>query len=233
MALAHTVRAVFFDIDGTLMDHHAAEQAAAAMLYESVRPATCDGAETFCARWRDASRRYYPLYLEGSLSFQDQRRSRVRDTCGRTLSDEAADEVFRTYLDAYQTAWRAYPDVAGCLQRLRHLALGVISNGDGAHQRDKLARMGLIESFRPIVTSGEFGCAKPDRRIFLAACQQAGVEPSQALYVGDDLAGDALAARAAGLQAVWLDRTGQGESHPQVQTIQGLGELSESVMTHR
>ena len=80
--------------------------------------------------------------------------------------------------------------------------LGMISNGLVGQQRDKLARLGLLSRFDPLVISEEAGVTKPHARIFLEACRRAGKAPSDCLYVGDKRETDALAARDAGLRAV-------------------------------
>jgi putative hydrolase of the HAD superfamily len=56
--------------------------------------------------------------------------------------------------------------------------------------------------------------AKPDPRIFHAAAQAAGVAPEAVLHVGDDPLLDVVAAVSAGMQAVWVNRAGQGWNHP-------------------
>ncbi|MDM4763633.1 HAD family hydrolase [Galbitalea sp. SE-J8] len=58
----------------------------------------------------------------------------------------------------------------------------------------------------PVVASGEFGAAKPDPRIFTAACEAAGVAAAEAMYVGDRLRTDVIGACRAGLVGVWIDR---------------------------
>jgi FMN phosphatase YigB (HAD superfamily) len=48
--------------------------------------------------------------------------------------------------------------------------------------------------------------AKPDPATFTLACRRLGVEPGDALSVGDWRDGDAVAAARAGLTGIWLDR---------------------------
>jgi putative hydrolase of the HAD superfamily len=50
------------------------------------------------------------------------------------------------------------------------------------------------------------GIGKPDPRIFEVTCAQLGLSPADCVYVGDRLETDALAAQAAGLRGIWLDR---------------------------
>ena len=56
------------------------------------------------------------------------------------------------------------------------------------------------------MTSQEIGTSKPHAPIFLAALQKAGVQPHEAMHVGDQYQSDVLGAKAAGLNPVLLDR---------------------------
>src|SRR5262249_50245840 len=117
--------------------------------------------------------------------------------------------------------------VAGCLQALRAagLKLGVITNSDPGHQRRKLASVGLADAFDVLVISGELGVGKPSPAIFEHACQALSVEPAAALHIGDRLDLDALAAAAAGLHGVWLDRVGVAGDEQRVPVVSTLDAL--------
>lgn len=67
--------------------------------------------------------------------------------------------------------------------------------------------------------------AKPDPRIFELACGHLGVPARAAVYVGDRLEVDAVAAMAAGLRGIWLNRGG-GAVPPGVEAIDDLAELA-------
>ncbi|MEO8248022.1 MAG: HAD-IA family hydrolase [Burkholderiales bacterium] len=132
---------------------------------------------------------------------------------------EAAFEVFfaeRQRVDLYDDA----------LPALEHLAsrwpLVALSNGNA-----DVHRVGIGRYFKAKVAAREVGFGKPDQRIFQAAARAAGVEARQVLHIGDDPALDALGALAAGMQSVWLNRTGQPWAHdpsPHL-TVAGLNEL--------
>ena len=97
------------------------------------------------------------------------------------------------------------PGIAETLPALRELglALGLITNGRSLIQRRKLRGLGLEASFDTVVISEELGVRKPDARIFLHALERLDVEAAQAAYVGDNPAPDIAGARGAGLKAVW------------------------------
>ena len=75
-----------------------------------------------------------------------------------------------------------------------------------------------------MLTSDQLGVAKPDPRAFELACVHLGVPPHAAVYIGDQLEVDALAATAAGLRGIWLNRNG-GAVPSGVEAIDSLTDL--------
>jgi putative hydrolase of the HAD superfamily len=196
---------VLFDLDGTLFDHDSADREAALSLRAAYAPSTAQ--EEFVQRWRTAQWRQYQRYLSGEIGFLAQRRERIRETVDPRLDDAEADGLFQAYFTAYRAAWRLYDDALPCLDELAGVRLGLVTNGDGAVQRAKLANFGLAARFDCVLVSGECGIAKPDRRIFHLACAELGVAPAAACFVGDDFTADVRGAQGAGLRALWLDRS--------------------------
>ena len=112
-----------------------------------------------------------------------------------------ADQAFEVFFAARQQV-EFYPEVLDALKRLSaRYPLWSLSNGNA-----DLQRVGLGSFFRGAMNAGELGAAKPDPRIFDAACRRIGLAASQILHVGDHLEMDVRGARAAGLQAVWVRR---------------------------
>jgi len=68
-----------------------------------------------------------------------------------------------------------------------------------------LAALGLEGAFDFTLAAGEIGVWKPAPEIFLHAARLAGVEPDEAVYVGDNYFADALGATQAGMGAILLD----------------------------
>src|SRR5882672_10741593 len=106
---------VLFDLDGTLLDHRAASRAGAAALHDAVR-ATAP-LDQFGAAWEAALDRHYARFLAGEVTFEGQRRARVREVIDDSCSDASADRAFASYLSAYEAAWSLFPDVLPCLER--------------------------------------------------------------------------------------------------------------------
>ena len=217
------VRAVFFDIDDTLVDHVTAMSRATEALYRRLAPQV--GFDEFVARWKAAHGRHYPRFLEGETTYEQAVRSRVRETIDPFITDDAADALFTQYLADYESGWALFPDVMACLDRMTTVPLGVISNGRSAEQKRKLKVLGIIDRFRWVCISEEVGFAKPARQIFERACAEAGVTPGDTLYIGDQYEVDACAAHAAGLQCIWLNRRGTTVPHCQAISMRSLDEL--------
>lgn len=103
-----------------------------------------------------------------------------------------------------------FPDAQPALRALGgRRRLGVVTNGPSDIQRLKLAGSGLLGYFSAVVVSTEVGAGKPDPRIFVRALEELGVGPRDALMVGDSLDRDVAGARAAGIQVIWLNRSGR------------------------
>ena len=216
---------ILFDIDDTLVDHTSAVAAGVASLHAAIHSST--PLPAFLATWRDAMRQHFPRYLSGEVSYQDQRRARMRQTVGASLTDADADELFEKYGRVYEAHWALFPDVLSCLDDLSEHRLGIISNGNGPEQRSKLERTGIAERFEAVHISTECGQPKPAAEIFHGACRAAAVGVHDAVYVGDLYEIDALGARQAGLRGIWLDRTKSRRAEHASPVIGGLAELAD------
>jgi putative hydrolase of the HAD superfamily len=217
------VRAVFLDVDDTLVDYAPAARAAFAAAV---------GEDASYERWLELD--HYERWLAGEFDdFEGFRNVRMADflaLIGRD-AEQAAEIEYRRFTGLAQH-YALFDDVEPCLRwlRERELLVGLITNNESVHQRDKLHRVGLAGRFDAVVISGEFGTPKPDAAIFRHACGLLALPPSAAMHVGDNLAVDALGAQAAGLQGVWLDRRAEHDGRPlEVSVIGGLAQLAELI----
>lgn len=116
--------------------------------------------------------------------------------------DTAKVEPAMTAFFAARNAVVPYDDVLPGLSRLKgRVLVGSISNGNA-----DLQAIGLSDHFKVSLAAHQLGCAKPDSAIFLAACKELGVDPADAVYVGDDVLLDVQGAQRAGMRAVWMNR---------------------------
>ncbi|WP_432542918.1 HAD family hydrolase [Kineococcus sp. SYSU DK002] len=225
MALA----AVVLDLDDTLFDH---STAALSGLRAWVQSLDRDSSPELEDAWIAAERRHFRSWREGEISFDEQRRRRLREILPLLqlpVGDDAELDALFTdgFLRAYQQAWTVFDDVEKALDDLHAAGLrtAVLTNGTREQQNAKIEAIGLTGRLGPVFTAEELGVAKPRPQAFLRVCEQLEVAPDQTLYVGDDHEVDVLGARAAGLRAVHLDRTASGPEEEEAR-ITSLRELA-------
>ncbi|QQK77388.1 HAD family hydrolase [Salicibibacter cibarius] len=222
---------IFFDIDETLLDHGYAENRGALDFYHQHSYFLNLTAKDFLIKWGESSKAYFQKFLNNEMSFEDQRRMRIKDLFGENLTDTQADQMFSIYLELYKKNWKVFDDVNPGLQDLKQKGykLGIISNGNYTQQTEKLEKTGVDNYFSHIFTSSEIGVAKPDTKIFLEACYQANCEVDKCYYVGDRLKTDAVASISAGMKGIWLNRK-NSISYQDLTVIHSLYDLGEQLM---
>ena len=114
-------------------------------------------------------------------------------------------EYWKTVID--NTAM--FPEAAHVLKTLSsRYRLGLVSNtqGQGRSAGHRLSLFpAIVELFDAIIISGEGGIPpKPDPEPFLRCLTELGIEPEEALFVGDDWRIDICGAKDAGIRPVWL-----------------------------
>jgi putative hydrolase of the HAD superfamily len=211
------IRAVFFDLGGTLIDerdpHIWVEEAQALGL-------TLDS--DALVHWYGEVEAEYDR--SGAAWSHEELWQRVLDGAWGGHVDPGKVRAFLERLKARPASSSLYSDVRWCLGELkrRGLALGIISNSRSEHQvREILKHNGLERTFSVVVSSGTEGVAKPDPEIFRRAVARIKVAAGEAFYVGNLPTVDAKAALSAGLHALWLNRggTGFGTDPPEITSL--------------
>lgn len=214
------LRVIFFDAAGTLIGlprgvaHHYCEVAARHGL--ALDPLAAH--EAFRMTWREvpappSTRAPRP---DDDRGWWEQFVHRVLDRCAiprHGLFDRAAyfAELYEEF--TRPGVWDVFPEVRAVLARLaQRYELGIISNFD-RRLRVILDELALTPLLRHVVISSEVGADKPDPWIFQHALALAGVEPHEALHVGDEPAADWEGAARAGLQVFRLQRPGLTLEH--------------------
>jgi putative hydrolase of the HAD superfamily len=131
---------------------------------------------------------------------------------GRTHPESIARRALDGLRDHFATpaAWQVYPDTVPTLERLRAagLKLGVVSNWDSRLPR-VLEMLDLARYFDAVGVSHLEGMEKPRPEFFLRVLSRLGVGADRALHVGDVPELDLAGARAAGVDALLVDRHGR------------------------
>ena len=134
----------------------------------------------------------------------------VLSRLGVDARNEVLDRLLASQFNA--DAWQPYRDVEPMLRAVRDMGvpIGVVSDW-GSNLRQIMAGLELDRYLEFVLPSGAVGLAKPNPAFFRMALDAVGVASSDALMVGDSYRADVRGAWAAGMDALWLDRS-EGET---------------------
>lgn len=231
------LRAVIFDLWGTLIEEDAASNAARRL--ERVAMAS--------AALRQRGHAYDDAHIEQAFDAAGGALSRVHadgldlSTEGRTvlyirhideaLPDRLDDDGWRAMHEAILTSARRHPPkvmpgARDALDAVRDLGLpcGLISNAGitpGFVLREVLDRFGLLDALDHPIFSDEVELSKPSAAIFEQALERFGIEPHEAAFVGDQPVLDVLGPMNAGLWSVQVGDIAQDgiEPHARVPSV--------------
>lgn len=135
-------------------------------------------------------------------------RERVRETfesANATIPAQNFEGVFNQLWEHFEqpTTWRISDNLRKTLTSIRKegFYLAILSNFD---QRllTIIQGLGIADIFDAVVLPASAGALKPSPEIFRYCLELLDLEPSQAIYVGDDIVNDIEGARGAGIEAI-------------------------------
>jgi 2-haloacid dehalogenase len=215
------IRAILFDVYGTLLDVHSAIAREGKELGAR--------ADAVSRLWRQKQLEYTWVWsLRGEYrSFQ-------------TLTESALDYALAAHgvdkgplkarlLSAYRRL-DAFPEAASALAALRQrsLRLAALSNGDPDMLEAGLQSARLRDALDAILSVAPLRLYKPDRQVYELGRSWANVPVQEIAFVSAN-AWDAGGAAAFGLRTFWIDRAGQPPEYDlprHATTIANLGDLA-------
>jgi putative hydrolase of the HAD superfamily len=192
------MRAVIFDLWETLIDW---DREAAAQMLAEVTALIAD--EGFAERW-DRSRSRYTTPIRTALTEAGVPAESLDEICAIRLEYVRRSLVPRAGVVETLRALRERGQLVGlitvCTQDVETLWAG-----------SELAGLFDAEIF-----SSRAGVSKPDPRIYLACCEALGIEPEDAVFVGDGANDELAGARRVGMEAILIHRRGEGPLWPEL-----------------
>lgn len=235
MIQPNDIKAVFFDLDGTL--RHSVPSGGEVFT---------DYAVTLGLRVNEEARlralRWEHLYWANSVDLRDDLLAHSGETekfwieysRRRLIALGASPQWARDYAikasmhmgEFYKPESIIPEDVRRVLPQLKEAGyiLGVISNRNEPFQ-DLLEEHGIGEFFDFALAAGEVNVWKPDSGIFEHALQRMKISPPEAIYVGDNYFADVVGSRRAGLLPVLYDPL-EIFPEPDCVTIKSFDELN-------
>jgi len=198
------VKAILFDLDGTLLNRDASVKVFVEKQYERLQDVV----------GHISKQRYIERFIE-----LDQRGYVWKDKVYAQIVQEFAitkmttEQLLQDYLDEFKYSCVAFPNLLEMLESLKnaHYRLGIITNGYGQFQMDNIKALQIEHYFDIILVSEWEGMKKPDERIFLKALNQLQVAPCESVFVGDHPENDVRAAKQVGMKGIWKKDAGWEE----------------------
>lgn len=159
----------------------------------------------------EATRRFHELRSEARASGVEvsaaEGAKQVLNSMGYHPPDSDIERAVEELERACLPEVMMMPGAAEVLAKLRSdgYRLGVVSSaGYPPFVELALEKLGLLRYFDEILTSAGEGIYKSDPEIFRRAARRLGVEPEEAVHIGDHAQYDVAVAKAAGLSAIWF-----------------------------
>lgn len=200
------IKAIIFDFGQTLVDSaggfKAAEKWAQSEMIPDFRALPHD---EFLATYRKVRSDFHNRSVFSRKAIWLE----VYKQAGQTPDLHALEKREDEYWERVKANSRLFPEAADVLAGLaRDFSLALITNTQGqkASGTHRLSQFPELEHFfKVIVVAGEGGIpAKPDPMPFARCLEQLGIQPHEAVYVGDDWRIDVCGSRDFGMHPVWL-----------------------------
>lgn len=139
-----------------------------------------------------AVREVHRAYDSGLIS-KEQCNQQITDLCGESFTE--IEDLNNNELGKNKRLLSFIESLAGKYK------LGIISNISSNWIRDELLSQEEQDWFSAMIFSFEVGTVKPDKRMFIIACEKLGIKPDEAIFV-DDVASYCAAAEELGMHTV-------------------------------
>ncbi|WP_339145988.1 MULTISPECIES: HAD-IA family hydrolase [unclassified Sutcliffiella] len=190
------IKAVIFDLDGTLLNRDVSVKKFIDDQYERCKKAL----------GHIPKDKYMDRFIEldaGGYVWKD----RVYQQLAKDFLIEALtwDELLDDYVQHFPYHCTPFAKVEETLIKLAedNLSLGMITNGFEAFQMNNIKALGIESFFQSILISEREGIKKPNPEIFLRSAQLLQASTKECLFVGDHPENDINAAKAVGMTTVW------------------------------
>lgn len=189
------IKAIIFDLDGTLLNRDASVKKFIHAQYERLIEYVGNVPhETYISR-------FVELDCRGYVWKDKVYQQMVEELNIQNISWE---DLLQDYIEEFKHYCVAFPNLINMLDDLRkQVRLGIISNGFGQFQMDNIKALGIEHYFDAILISEWEGMKKPNPDIFRKAATSLNVLPHECIYVGDHPENDVRGAQNAGMIGVW------------------------------
>ncbi|EOO17909.1 MULTISPECIES: HAD family hydrolase [Bacillus cereus group] len=190
------IRAVLFDLDGTLLDRR-----------QSLEQFIRDQYNRFAFHLINIEKfEYCSRFLEldnNGYTWKDKVYSTL--LCEYNITTLTQEQLLHDYITNFQHHCIPFQSMHELLQQLkqRNIKIGIITNGFTKFQMSNLRALNIHTYTSTILVSEAEGIKKPHPEIFERALQKLNVKAEECLYVGDHPENDVLGSEQVGILGVW------------------------------
>lgn len=190
------IKAIIFDLDGTLLNRDASVKDFIGEQYERF------GGWVKHIPKEKFIRRFIELDARGYVWKDKVYKQLIEEF---DITNLTWENLFQDYIDAFKYSCVPFPNLFIMLETLKQKSflIGMITNGKNHFQMDNIVSLGIEKYFDTILISESEGIKKPDPEIFNKAMKLLNVSPKESIYVGDHPLNDVQAARNVGMKGIW------------------------------
>jgi HAD superfamily hydrolase (TIGR01549 family) len=214
------ILAIIFDFGQTLVDSaegfRMAEKQAETKIFQDLGLGSW---QKFLTEYRRLRREFH---AKSNFS-----RKALWDTVYRHYAQEPNQQLISGEEDNYwqtvSSSTRLFPETKTALEQIAlryRLALITNTQGQQSSGEHRIRMFPALEKlFEVIIVAGEGDMPpKPDPKPFLTCVEILGIDPVNAIYIGDDWKIDVCGAQAVGMQPVWLKHHSISRNWPVIET---------------
>ena len=197
------IKAIFTDIDNTLLDFNKCAEAA-------IKAAMAE----FCVKFQDKivdifhkiNNELWIKIEQGTLTKEELFKIRwnmIFEKVGIKADGEAFDTRFRELLHEGAEPVENAGEMLGYLSE--KYPVYAVSNAFHNKQAIRLEKAGMLRYIKKVFISGQVGYLKPSKEFFDICIKEASVEPGEVLIIGDSLTADISGGINYGLKTCWFN----------------------------
>lgn len=210
------IKAILWDVDGTLLDFKKSERYGICACLEEIGVTHCDDA--MLERYAHINRQHWEALERGELTKQEVLLGRFHTFFrqeGICCPDIAAFNA--SYQEKLGSVFFENEASLALLKKLHsRVRQYVVTNGTAQAQHAKLAFSGIEEQIDGVFISDEIGAEKPDPLFFAPVLEALGsIKKEETLIVGDSLTSDMRGGKNMGFICCWYNPSG-GENKTEV-----------------
>ncbi len=211
MKITQHIKAVFFDLDDTLLDDSKATVNYRMEFFNRHAKKIPYNFEAFNQIWENKVVTGLKELAKGNVTLKEIHYNKIISAFNDPSMGTGMLEFYiNEYAQLYKNYWEIFNGSIEVLEYLnKKYILGVISNGDKKQQNEKISHFGLEKYFQTVISCEDAKFSKPEKGIFDFAANMLGLNNFNCVYIGDRFLQDVAGSKNAGMIPIWINRNNE------------------------